>query len=87
MEGPNETPDVLVCQDSAALPAAAHTADVAHLHTHTHGETDAVCDTNHPSLTLGLALANLQADRQQGGPDRVTLCFSGGLLVGLFSPF
>lgn len=53
--------------------------------THGHGEMNTLSDTNHPSLTLPLAHANLQADRQQGGSDCVTLCSAGGLLVGLFS--
>lgn len=62
LEGRHKTLDVLVCQDGAALPAAAHTADVAHLHTST-GKHWTLCDTNHPSLTLDWLM---QTSRQTG---------------------
>lgn len=81
MDGGNKTHDVLVGQDGAALAAAAHAADVAHLH----GEMNTRCDTNRPSPAVGRAGTNLQADRQQGGPDYARLRPAGGLLAGLLS--
>lgn len=72
MDGRNQSRHVPVCQDSAALPAAAHAADVAHLHTNTHTHKREEMK-NHEAwvsiCSLG-RVSDLQAERQQGGPGR-----------------